>query len=205
MQRFRLLVLFGFLLMSSFVVSGSPAVPAKPDFVITATDVTMTSAGSSGTGSTAFTLTSLDGYTGTVQVTCDPPTPQSGVKVPYCGGPIASPTYKLTANQVMTGTVSLYTSAVPALVSLPGRRGHRLAQGLALAGLLLFGFGLRRCGMRWLTVMLLAVGSLAGLAGISACGGNSDIVTPGTYAYTIRATDINTQIYATASINVIVP
>jgi hypothetical protein len=53
---------------------------------------------------------------------------------------------------------------------------------------------------------LLAVGALAGVAGISACGGgNSSVVTPGTYAYTVTAVDTNTAVSVTASINVTVP
>jgi hypothetical protein len=206
MQRYRLLVLFGFLLTASFVVSASPAQPAKPDFVIAATNVTMTSAGSTGTGSAAYTLTSLDGYTGTVQVACDPPNPPAGGKIPYCGGGPVRPPYTLTANQVVTGSISLYNIAVPALVSLPGRGGHRLAQGLALAGMLLFGFGFRRKAARWLTLTLFAMGTLVVLGEISACGANNNnAVTPGTYAYTVIATDINTSVSSSATINVTVP
>lgn len=90
-------------------------------------------------------------------------------------------------------------------MSLPRRRGHGLAQGLALAGALLFGFGFRRRAARWLTLTLFAVGTLTGLAGISACGGNNSVVTPGTYAYTIMAKDLNTNASVTTSVNVIVP
>jgi hypothetical protein len=49
------------------------------------------------------------------------------------------------------------------------------------------------------------VGALAGLAGISACGGNNSVVTPGTYAYTVTATDVNTSATVTATFNVTVP
>jgi hypothetical protein len=67
------------------------------------------------------------------------------------------------------------------------------------------GFGFRRRRARWLTLTLLAVGALAGLAGISACGANNNVVTPGTYAYTIIATDVNTSVSVTTSANVVVP
>ncbi|MGA3071889.1 MAG: hypothetical protein ABSD43_16910 [Terracidiphilus sp.] len=88
---------------------------------------------------------------------------------------------------------------------MPHRRGHGLAPGFALAGALLLGFGFRRRAARWFTLTLLAVGALAGLAGISACGGNNSVVTPGTYAYTVTATDVNTSATVTATFNVTVP
>jgi len=74
-----------------------------------------------------------------------------------------------------------------------------------LAGALLFGFGFRRRAARWLTLTLLAVGTLAGPAGISACGGNNSVVTPGTYAYTFMAKDLTTNTSVTTSVNVTVP
>jgi hypothetical protein len=206
MQRSRLLALFGFLLASSLAASGSFAVPVMPHFNIAATDATISSSGSDGTGHTTFTLTSVDGYTRTVQLTCDPPTPPMGVTIPYCGGGPVIPPYTLTANQVVTGSIGLYNRPVPAPVNLPRRRGHGLTQGLALAGALLFGFGFRRRPTRWFTLTLLAIGTLASLAGISACGGsNSSVVTPGTYAYTISAMDVKTTASVTASFNVTVP
>jgi hypothetical protein len=75
----------------------------------------------------------------------------------------------------------------------------------ALAGALLLGFAFRLRAAPRLTLTLIAAGALAGLAGISACGGNSDAVTPGTYAYTISATDVSTAVSVTTSVNVVVP
>jgi hypothetical protein len=216
MQRYRLLVVLGMLLGFSFVVSGSPVLAATPGFTITATNVTMSSSGSTGVGTSSFTLTSVNGYTGSVRVECNYPTIPAGVKAPYCGygaaGPAAipaQPPITLTANQVVTGSIYFYNAPVPCSNPCPAsprppRRG-RLAPGLALAGVLLVGFGIRRRAVRWLTLTLLAMGTLTGLAGISACSGNNSVVTPGTYAYTIPATDINTQVSQTASINVTVP
>jgi len=85
------------------------------------------------------------------------------------------------------------------------RRGHELATGLALAGALLSGLGLGRRGLRWLTLTLFAFCTLFALAGISACGGNNNYVTPGTYAYTVTATDVATSATVTATFNVTVP
>ena len=49
------------------------------------------------------------------------------------------------------------------------------------------------------------MGTLAGLAGISAWAGNNAAVTPGTYTYTITATDTITQVAQNSSIDVTVP
>jgi hypothetical protein len=208
MQSSRLLLLLlGSLLTLSVAIPGSQAQPAKPDFMITSTNVTMSNSAAGGSGTTTFTLTSLDGYTGTVQVICEPPSPPAGVKVPYCGGGPVSRAYTLTANEVVSGSLSFNNSAVPEAVGgLTPHDATMPPQGLVLAGLLLLGFGMRRRAARWLTVMLIAGGALAGLAGISACaGGNNSVVTPGTYAYTIKGMDTNTSLYATTSINVTVP
>lgn len=211
MHRFRLLVLFGFLLTSNLAVADSPALAAAPQFTLTATNATMSSSGSNGTGSSTFTLTSVNSYAGTIYIGCVPPTPPSGVKVPYCdlsAGP-ARPPVTLTANQAVTGTLSLVNAPVPCTdvcpVSLPRQRSHGLAPSLALAGMLLFCFGIRRRPTRWLTLTLLAAGALAGLTSISACGGNSSVVTPGTYAYTVSATDESTSVSVSTTINVTVP
>jgi hypothetical protein len=202
----------------SLVLTGFPALAATPSFTITATNATMSSSSSSGLGSSSFTLTSVNGYTGKVFVGCQPPTLSAEVKIPYCGPGSAGnaaipaqPPITLTANAVVTGTIPFFNFPVPSCssgpcpASLPHRGVRRLAQGLALAGALLFGFGFRRRAARWLTLTLFVVGALAGLAGISACGANNNVVTPGTYPYTITATDVNTSVSVTTSVNVMVP
>jgi hypothetical protein len=212
MQRCRLLVVLGALVTFSVAFFGSPALAVTPSFTITATSATLSSSTSSGVGSSSFTLTSVNGYTGSVRVGCDPPNPPAGAKVPYCtdgyptaGAIPAQPPIPLTANEVVNGTVSFYNLAVPVPVSLPRRGSHGLAQGLALAGALLFGFGFMRRSPRWLMLALFALCTLAGLAGISACGANNNAVTPGNYVYTISATDVNTSVSVTALVNVTVP
>jgi hypothetical protein len=212
----RLLVVLGPLLTFGFVYSGSLALAATPAFTIAATNVIMSSSTSNGTGTSTFKLSSINGYTGSVLVDCNPPTPPGGVKTPYCTygasgiAPVpAQQPITLTANEAVTGTVTFYNAPVPCSnpcpVSLLRRGGHGPAPGLALAGVLLLGLGFRRRRARWLTLMLLAAGTMAGLAGISACGGNNNAVTPGTYAYTIVATDLNTSVSVTTSVNVTAP
>ncbi len=199
--------LFIAVLFASLVMFSIPnASAATPSFTITATNVTMSSNGSSGSGSSTFTLTSVNGYAGQVLVNCNAPTIPAGVKVPYCNVPLPPHTYSLAANQVVTGNLSLYNSPVPvAPASLRHRKGHGLVSGLALAGVLLFGFGFRRRAARWVTLTLLALCAFFTLASISACGANNSYVTPGNYAYTISATDVSTAVSVTTSINVTVP
>lgn len=236
MRSYRLVVFLGLLFAVGFAFTGSPALAATPSFTITATNVTVSSSTSSGVGSSTFTLTSVNGYTGTIRVSCNLPTPLTGVKVPYCGygtpessagtpappdntltatpgsaaATPAPPSITLTANEVVTGILPFFNSVVPSCTDvcpadLQRPHSHRLAQGLALAGALLLGFGLRRRAAGWLTLTVLAVGALAGLAGISACGGNNNAVTPGTYVYTISATELSTAVTVTTSVNVTVP
>lgn len=216
MRFYRAFVLLGPLLIVSLALSASPALAATPGFTITATNATMSSSGSSGTGSTTFTLSSVNGYTGSVRVGCVEPNPPAGAKLPYCGSyavaPAAipvQPPITLTANEVVTGTFSFINFPAPCSnpcpVSLPRHGGHGMAQGLALAGVLLLGFRFRRRPARWLMLMLFAAGTLAGLAGISACGASNDVVTPGTYTYSLTATDVNTAASVSTSFNLTVP
>lgn len=215
MRSYRLDAFLGMFFAGSFSFTGIPAAAATPSFTITATNVTMSSSDSTGIGSSSFTLTSIDGYTGTLQIGCNIPTPKIGVTVPSCGWgtagsaaiSIAPLSIALTANQVATGTVPL-SNPVPCsgkCAHSARREGHGLEQSLALASVFLLGVGSWRRPRRFLTLTLLALGGLAALAGFSACGGNNSVVTPGIYAYTISATDINTDVSVTTSITVTVP
>jgi hypothetical protein len=215
MRSYRLAAFLGMIFVGSFSFNIIPAAAATPSFTITATNVTMSSSASTGIGSSSFTLTSINGYTGTLQIECNIPTPKIGVTVPSCGYGAAGaaaisiepPRIALAANQVVTGTVP-FSNPVPCsghCVTSARSGGHGLEQSLALAGVFLLGMGSWRRPGRFLTLTLLALGGLAALAGISACGGNNSVVTPGTYAYTITATDINTAATVNASVNVTVP
>jgi hypothetical protein len=203
------LVRLGLLLAIVSASSALPVLAATPSFTIAATNVTMSSATATGAGTSTFTLTSVNGYAGTIAFHCGPASASAGAKVPICGGGGPVEAYSLAANQVVTGSIGLINSCDPCPVSLPHRGGRKLerplAPGLALAGALLFGIGFRRRAARWLTLTLLAVGALAGLAGISACGVNNNVVTPGTYVYTVTAEDISTTATVTTSVNVTVP
>jgi hypothetical protein len=194
-------LVFGLFLALMAGLSGSRTFAATPGFSIKAANTTLTA---EGTGSTTFTLTSLNGYTGQVVVTCDDANPPAGAKLPYCGGgPLRA--YTLTANETVTGTMQFYAMAVPVAASLVRRPGPWPAAGLALAGAMLIGLGWRRRARHWMMLALLAVGGLAGPAGICACGGNRNGLTSGTFQYTMYATDTSTSAQASSVFNVTVP
>ncbi len=206
MPRYRLLA-FGILAVVTVTLSSAPLLAAtpSPSFTITATNAAMSSSSSTGSGSSTFTLTSVNGYTGSVGINCNAPTIPAGVKVPYCDVPLPPRAYTLTSNQVVTGNLSLFNFPVPVPASARHRRGHGLASGLALAGALLLGVGYWRRAARRLTFSLFALSAFFALLGISACGSSNSYVTPGTYAYTVAATDLNTSATVTATFNVTVP
>jgi hypothetical protein len=131
---------------------------------------------------------------GTLVVSCQyagSPTFQSQNKLPICGvGPIAG--IAVTTGQSTAGTISVVPWGTPIPVSLhdtPASRSRAPASGLLLAGALLLGFTLRRKGRHWFSLILVAAGTLAIAAGLSACGTNSNGPTPGVYPYTVTATD----------------
>src|SRR5580692_3603276 len=95
---------------------------ATPSFTVTATNVTMSSSGSNGTGSSRFTLTSVNGYTGTVGINCYPTNEPAGTKLPYCGGSLPPVGYTLTADAAVTGSLPFFNIPIPEPASMPVRR-----------------------------------------------------------------------------------
>jgi len=176
--------------LASAVCAAQVPVPA-PGFTISASNVTMPS---SGTVSIPFTLTSVNGFVGSVAVLCVAPTEPTGVRVPYCdqGGPLMA--YPLTANGTTSGNmmiVAIQPNPVPLSSSL-GPAGRREGAGLALAGILMLGIGLRRKRTRRFTRVSLAAGMIIALAGIgiSGCGGPPTL-TPGDYVFTLNANSVS--------------
>ncbi len=169
-------------------------------FTITATNVTMPGGGNPGTSN--FTLTSVNGYSGKLVVISNYSGGDMNAKPPNCGIHTA-PLFVLNANGTVSGTLTCYPygKVVPVVKldrpsSLPTRAP---VPGLAFAGWVLLRRRLRRTAARWLGVLLLGAISVAGL---TACGGNG---LSGTYPFTVVATDTVTQATANASITVTVP
>jgi hypothetical protein len=196
----------GFLIAFGLELSCGCALAATPDFTVSAANTIMPS---SGFGAIPVTLTSINGYVGSVTTNCNPTNPPIGAKLPICGGPTAPPIYALTANQTVTGSISLmpYGDRLPLPASTQHSDGRRLAQGLALAGALLFGLRTRLQVWRRLALTFFVLFVLVGLTGISACvgNGNSNGMTPGIYQYTVTAGDNNTGEFVTTNVLVTVP
>ena len=191
---------FSFPLLAAAVclVSFSATAPAvtTPAFTVSASNVTMP--GGKASGSSQFTLTSVNAYTGKLVVSCSYSGGEMNAQVPSCGGgtPIL---YTLNANQSLQGTLALYPygSAIP--VALQKQPDVRAPFGLAL---LVFGIslaGVRRLCQRRLLLLALAALLSTGLS----CGGGGNL--SGTFPYTVTATDTATSVSVNTPITVTVP
>ncbi len=162
---------------------------------------------SSGTATFPFTLTSVNGFAGSLVVLAAQPSVPAGVKLPYLELPGPARTFALVANGTTTGTVGLLSAVpvpIPVRWNLPSNRSHGERAIWSLAGALLLGLGLRR-KRALATYLLLAAGLFLGLTAISACGGQPTL-TPGTYTYTLTATEVNnTTATASTTVTVTVP
>jgi hypothetical protein len=177
-----------------------------PSITISTSNVTMPS---SGTVTIPFTLTSVNGFVGSVAVDCIAPTEPVGVNAPYCEdyGPVRA--YPLTADGTATGSYQVV--AIPPNVVPAARAANllRLDQGAswALAGVLMLGIGLQRKRTRRFARVLLAIGviGLTGL-GISGCGGPPTL-TPGAYVFTLNANSVSPAMgpFASTTSTVTVP
>jgi len=178
----RLLFPFATFLAVSCLFCGVSALAATP-FAITATNFTWSSTVAN---SSQYTVTGIPAD-GTIVINCTY-AGTATAKYPICGGgPIAS--IPVTSGQTLTGAVSFNPWGTPIPVNLqriPHRSGYLPIAGLALSGVFMAGFGMRRRARRWLVLAFFA-GAFAGLMELSACGGNSNGMTPGAYPYTIAA------------------
>jgi len=200
-----LICLIVFLALGSRISSAQTPAPT-PSFTLSAANVTMPS---SGVVQIPFTLTSVNGFAGSVGVLCVEPTiPGSVNKGPYCdqGGPLMA--YTLAANGTTTGSISIVAiqpNPVP-LTTKSSLAGHEASW--ALAGALVLGFGLRRKRMLRFSRVSLAAFLLIGLAGLGIFGcGGPPTLTPGTYNFMLNATSVsaNPALYATTTATVTVP
>jgi hypothetical protein len=193
--------------LASTACAAQAPVPA-PTFKITASNVTMPS---SGTVAIPFTLTSVNGFVGSVAVQCEGPTEPAGVRAPVCEdfGPVRA--FPLTANGTTTGSfevVAIPPKVVPVVSGVNPLR-HGQGASWALAGILMLGFGLKRRRTRRFARVLLAIGAI-GLTGmgISGCGGPPTL-TPGVYTFTLDANSIsdtlNVSLSASTTATVTVP
>ncbi|MFY9854993.1 MAG: hypothetical protein WAK26_14045, partial [Terracidiphilus sp.] len=182
----------------------SRAFAAAPGFTITATNVTMP-LDTQQYGQGTFTLTSVNGYTGGPLVTCTVVNPPANAKLPACYQHGLMPV--LPANGTLTGTLLF---VAPGQIPPPEPAGlrnrpHRSETGIMLAAALLFGFCIRRRRTRWFRRALLVLITLYGVTVLSACGGNGNGMTAGSYTYNVNASDASTGGSASTTINVTIP
>lgn len=164
-------------------LGGLPARAYAPSFTITATSVTMPS---SGDGSMPIVLSSVNGYVGQLAVQCTGVNAPMGAKVPYCGGgPVIA--YSLSANEVLQKTLVLTPYGVPVPLA---------------TGALLMVFAIRRRKSRALIIM--AAGIVASLGLIAGCSSGNSGMTPGTYTYTVAASDTKTNVVVSTTATVTV-
>ena len=178
---------------------------ASQSFTISASNTTLSSNGS---GSIPYTLTSINGFEGTVYVACTAPIPPNGGKVPYCdlGGPVNA--VVLTANKKATGSITLATSEPSPVPLVNNAIYSESAKALkpALAGILILSVGLGRRRKRFFARLEPVAGMLIGLIGTGICGcGGNPTLTPGNYTYTLNASADLSAFSATTTLTVTVP
>lgn len=187
MRLIRQIPISGLVLVFAIaIVCLTPREGAAEAFTLTATNVTMPM--SSGIGVSKFTIQGIP-LTGTINLACTYAGTPGQAKVPVC--PLTPPVaYSVTAGGTLTGEVAFYPygSAVPA--GMPERVPRGGTGWLVMAGVLLLGVGSRK-GLRGRLAVLLigACGLLGAFAGLAACGGSGSGGTPGTYPFTITATN----------------
>jgi hypothetical protein len=185
---------------SALALPAVPVLAATPTFTVAATNVTLP--GNGNVGTSQFTLTSINGYSGSLLVSSEYSGGDMNAKPPNCGIHTA-PIYTLKANSTVTGTLSCFPFGKVVPIAMKHRRaaGPVLAPAAGLAVLFCFMFRrrMRAAGARWLGVFLLGVISVATVA---SCGGNG---LSGMYPFTVTATDTVTNARVNTSITVTVP
>jgi hypothetical protein len=162
MQTRPLPLFLGLLLTFCSGFPGAQAAPpAAPHFTLTATNVVMPA---TGLGSSHTTVTSVDGYSGSIVFSCKYTGPRTSARIPTCEyGPIA--VWPLKANQTLKGAIFFFPpgSAIP-------------------------------------------LGAAAGPLRPAAFSAHpAERSTPGTYRYTITATNTQNRAAVSANITVRVP
>jgi hypothetical protein len=197
---------FGSFVALLLALLGGRALMAAVPYAITATNVTMPNGG--GMAITHYTVSGIP-LDGTLAVNCAYSGPTTTAHLPTCVyGPLTAPA-PVMVGQTVTGSINFYPygSAVP--VTAQRTKPVWPAGGILAAGLLI-GFGFRRKMPHWLAAVVLAVAGVAEAAAVTGCAGGGNGMTPGTYAYTLTASNEATPntplgVAATTTIHVTIP
>jgi hypothetical protein len=180
-------IVFGYGAALWIALYGGPAVKAATPYAITATNVTMPATGN---GASDYTVSGIP-VTGLLMVSCQYSGPTTTAHIPSCS--YVSPILvQVQSGQTVTGAIqfSPVENAPTTSSRATWRNGFGWPVGGVVAASLLLGLRFRIGAMRWLSLLVLTAG-LAGLIAIPGCAGgsNSNGMTPGTYAYTLTASN----------------
>lgn len=184
------------------LISAWMGVAPSADFSITGANSTVTSPG--GTGTSTVTITAMNGFTGTVTLTCSPSS--SSAQITCSLNPTSLDMSTGTTNGTKTATLSMVTVADLQVPNPWERRGTWFAAtGGLFAAVLLGGVPSRR---RWLGIVGLFI-VVAVLTGV-ACGGGGGSSTQqksqgtpaGSYTVTVTATSGSTTHTTTVNLTV---
>jgi subtilase family serine protease len=167
------------------------------------------------TSTATVTVSSANGYAGTITLTCALTSPTTLTNPPTCSATSGSPVTLSSTITIGTATITVYTtaasSAALAYPKLPGKSSGLFGagSGALLAMLLFFGIPARRRSWRSMLGILLLMATLGSLA---ACGSGSTTTTPsnpgtsaGTYSFTVTGTGNDTnKTTATVTFQVVV-
>jgi len=168
-----------------------------------------------GTATSTVTVTSVNGYAGTVTLTCVLTSPTTLTDPPTCSGGSSTVTLSSTITSG-TASITVYTTAASsAALAYPkppgkGRGLFGAGSGALLAMLLFFGIPARQRGWRSMLGILVL---MAALGTLSACGSGGGTTTTqsipgtsaGTYSFTVTGTGNDTnKTTATVTFQVIV-
>jgi IPT/TIG domain len=170
--------------------TASLTVTAAPDFTIAGTALTPASIAAGASSTSTITLTPVNGFTGTVNLTCAI-TPVAASHPATCA---LSPT--AVSNTALTSTLTVSTTAATTASLAPQSRGIFFAMLLPIGGLALLGTGITSRKKK-LFGFLLGCALFSGLIFLSACGGSSSSggggtghpgTSAGTYTVTVTGT-----------------
>ena len=191
---------------ANYAASTSASIKVKGKPTITIADASFGLPGEHTTGGGNLNVTSVDGYAGTVNITCKLATGPSSATPPECALDPASVT--LAAGATAKPLMLIFgkgTKLPPGITLGSNAPSHGLGLGLSAGGAvlacaLLFGIPGRRRAWR---AMLSAVLMLVAVGGFSACIDTPKKVTAGQYTFTVVGTDSkDATIKATATIKV---
>jgi len=191
---------------ANYATSTSAQIKVKGKPTISIADAYFSLPGEHTTGGGNLTITSVDGYAGTVNLTCKLTTGSTSATPPECGMNPASVTLK--GGGVAQSFLLIFgkgTKLPPGTTLGSNLSGKGLGLGLSAGGavmacVLLFGIPARRRGWRAILPVLLL---LVAASGFTACIATPKIITAGQYTFTVTGTDsTDSTIKATATVKI---